>query len=385
MYALIEYAAYMPHGYCLFWQPWLVALFAGSDLLIFLSYSAIPMALLVFLRRRPDIRYRHLVALFAAFIMLCGLTHLVSIMTLWVPVYPLHGAVKLVTGIVSMTTAVVLFRLVPALVRIPSPRQLEEAHARVGSEIAAHEQTLARLRETQRDIEAQIARRTADLTSANERLTVISRETVHRKANLLAVVSSLARETARRAPDLEAFMERFSGRLQALAGATAALTGGPSGPHTLLGDVVARQLAPMIETYGGRIVIEGPDIEVGSIAAQQLALAVYELATNAVKYGALGAPEGTVTLSWHVSSGELTVRWEEEGCLAPPCSEPPDRSRGFGTILVTRAIPAVLGGTTEREVTPDGLVYSLTVPLSRVEPDPYDRDGGFPQLATIPV
>ena len=381
MYSLIEHAAYMPHGYCLFWQPWLVTLFAGSDLLIFLSYSAIPMALILFLRRRPDIRYRHLVALFASFILLCGLTHLVSILTLWVPVYPLHGAVKLVTGAVSMTTAVVLFWLIPALVRIPSPRQLEEAHAELRDEIAAHEETLARLRETQREIEGKIAERTAELTAANERLTVISRETVHRKANMLAVVSSLARETARRAHDLEDFTQRFLGRLQALAGATAALTAGPSGPRTLLGDVVERQLAPMMETFGARIAVHGPEIEVGSIAAQQLSLAVYELATNAVKYGALAAPQGTVSLSWSVSGADLALRWTEEGCAEPPCHEPPNRSGGFGTILVQRAIPSVLGGTAEREVRPEGLSYSLTVPLSRVEPDPYDRDGGYPQMA----
>lgn len=384
MYSLIEFAAYMPHGYCLFWQPWLVALFAGSDLLIFLSYSAIPMALLIFLRRRPDIRYRLLVGLFASFILLCGLTHLVSIMTLWVPVYPLHGLVKLVTGLVSMVTAVVLFRLVPALVKIPSPRQLEEAHAELRTEIAAHERTLARLRQTQREIEDKIAQRTAELTAKNERLTVISRETVHRKANMLAVVSSLARETARRARDLEDFTQRFLGRLQALASATAALAAGPSGPRTLLGDVVRRQLAPVTETFGDRIVVDGPGIEVGSIAAQQLSLAVYELATNAVKYGALATPDGTVALSWRVSGGDLTLRWSEEGCAEPRSSEAPNRSGGFGTVLVTRAIPSALGGTAERVVRPEGLIYCLTAPLSRVEPDPYDRDGGYPPIG-VPV
>jgi two-component sensor histidine kinase len=385
MYALFESAAYMPHGYCLFWQPWLVALFAGSDLLIFLSYSAIPLALLIFLRRRPDIRYRFLVALFASFIMLCGLTHLVSITTLWVPVYPLHGLVKLVTGLVSMTTAVVLFLLIPALVKIPSPRQLEEAHDELRTEIAAHEQTLARLRETQREIEEEIARRTAELTAANERLTVISRETVHRKANMMAVISSLARETARRARDLEEFVERFLGRLQALAGATAALTAGPSGPRTLLGDVVRRQLEPMMETFGNRIVVHGPEVEVGSIAAQQLSLAVYELATNAVKYGALATPDGRVTLSWSVADGGLTLQWDEDSCPKAPCSGPPNRSGGFGTVLVTRAIPSTLGGTAERDVRPEGLSYALTVPLSRVEPDPYDRDGGYPDMAPMPA
>jgi two-component sensor histidine kinase len=381
MLALIETAAYMPHGYCLFWQPWLVALFAGSDLLIFLSYSAIPLALMIFLRRRPDVRYRHLVALFAAFILLCGLTHLVSIITLWIPVYPLHGLVKLVTGVVSMTTAVVLFLLIPALVKIPSPQQLEQANARLREEIAAHEATLTALRETQRDIEARIAERTTELTAANERLAVIGRETVHRNTNLLAVVGSLARETARRAPDLESFVESFSGRLQALSGATAALTGGPSGSHASLGEVVRGQLAPVIETYAGRIAVDGPELEIGSIAAQQLALAVYELATNAVKYGALAASDGTVGLSWRVSGNELTLRWEERGAVSSPDAEPPSRSGGFGTILVTRAIPAMLGGTAERRVAPQGLTYMLNAPLARLRPDPRDQESAFPDLA----
>ncbi len=383
MSALLETASYMPHGYCLFWQPWLVALFAGSDLLIFLSYSAIPLALLIFLRRRPDIRYRHLVALFAAFILLCGVTHLVSILTLWIPAYPLHGAVKLVTGLVSMATAVVLFWLIPSLVKIPSPQQLDQARAQLRDEITAHEATLARLREAQRDVEAKIAERTTELTAANERLAVVSRETVHRKINMLAVIGSLARETARRAPDLETFMESFSGRLQALSGATAALTAGPSGARTSLGEVVRGQLAPMIETYGERIAVAGPEVETGSSAAQQLALAVYELATNAVKYGALAVPGGTVQLSWRVAGDQLTMRWEETGAAGPAEAEPPNRSGGFGTILVTKVIPAMLGGAAEREVCAGRLVYTLTAPLERLRPDPRDHESDFPGLTAI--
>lgn len=385
MSAVLDSAAYMPHGYCLFWQPWLVALFAGSDLLIFLSYAAIPLALLIFLRQRPDIRYRHLVALFAAFILLCGLTHLISLTTLWVPVYPLHGAVKLVTGIVSMITAVALFRLVPSLVNIPSPQQLEQAHDRLRHEIAAHEATLAELREAQRDIEARIAERTAELTAANERLAVVGREAVHRKTNMLAVVSSLARETARRAPDLESFVESFLGRLQALSAAAATLMAGPSGAHSSLGQVVRGQLGPMIETYGERIDVAGPEVSVGSVAAQQLALAVYELATNAVKYGALASPEGKVRLSWRVSADQLTLDWQESDVAAAADAGPPSRSGGFGTILVTQAIPATLGGSAERDVSAAGLSYTLTVPLAGLRPDPYDQDGEFPAAREVPA
>ncbi len=85
MQAMIEHASYMAHGYCLLWQPWLVTLWAGSDLLIFFSYLAIPVALVIFLRRRPDLQHRNLVFLFASFILLCGMNHILAVDTLWYP------------------------------------------------------------------------------------------------------------------------------------------------------------------------------------------------------------------------------------------------------------------------------------------------------------
>lgn len=82
--------------------------------------------------------------------MLCEISHLVSVVTLWVPVYPLHGLFKLVTGLVSAVTATVLFFLIPRLVAIPSPHQLEETNARLRTEIESRNRALAALREIQR-------------------------------------------------------------------------------------------------------------------------------------------------------------------------------------------------------------------------------------------
>ena len=135
MQNFIEIWQYMPHGMCLLWQPWLVALWAGSDLLIFLSYTAIPFALLTVLRKRKDIPFSGLVVLFASFILLCGLTHLMGIVTLWYPIYPWVGMLKLATGLVSAATAVVLFRLIPTLTALPSPAQLATALRRNHSAI----------------------------------------------------------------------------------------------------------------------------------------------------------------------------------------------------------------------------------------------------------
>lgn len=78
----VAYGEYMPHGMCLLWKPWLVLLWAGSDLLIFLSYTAIPVAILMILRKRTEVPQAPLVALFGAFILLCGITHLFMIVTL---------------------------------------------------------------------------------------------------------------------------------------------------------------------------------------------------------------------------------------------------------------------------------------------------------------
>ncbi|PTE20449.1 hypothetical protein C5F48_17455 [Cereibacter changlensis JA139] len=361
---LFDVSTYMPHGYCLFWDPWLVVLYAGSDLLIFLAYAAIPFALMQVLRRRPDIRYRKLVALFAAFILLCGLTHLVSIVTLWVGVYALHGYLKLATALVSCATAVVLFRLVPRVVAIPSPAQLEAANLRLQQEIAAHESTLAQLREAQRDLEAKVEQRTAALRQANDRLEVLTREMVHRSKNLLAIVSSLARQTARGVPDVKTFVELFFGRISALSNATSAVLGSASQAAAPLEDVLRRQLDPILQTYGGRVTLGGPPVEISAEAAQQFALAVHELATNAVKHGALSSAEGQVRLGWSVSGEELALHWQESG--GAPIPEPAPETGGFGMQLLTRAVPAMLNGTAERSQGPEGLSYRLRAPLSSI-------------------
>jgi hypothetical protein len=108
MQALLDYASYMPHGYCLFWPPWLVALHAGSDALIFIAYSATPHVISAppghplpgprCALRHPDIRYRGLVALFATFILLCGIA-------LWIGTPGPRSAPKRDPGLVTEVTA----------------------------------------------------------------------------------------------------------------------------------------------------------------------------------------------------------------------------------------------------------------------------------------
>jgi PAS domain S-box-containing protein len=118
-----------PHGFCLLWEPGLIWLHALSDIGIGLSYFAIPIVLSVIIRRRPDLVFRPVVTLFAAFILLCGTGHWLDVLTLWVPAYGLEGVVKALTAIVSTVTAVALWRLTPEAIRLPSPLQMRKARA----------------------------------------------------------------------------------------------------------------------------------------------------------------------------------------------------------------------------------------------------------------
>ncbi len=118
-----------PHGFCLLWQPGLMWTYALSDAGIGLAYFSIPRALAVIARRRRDLVFRPLLLLFAAFILLCGPTHWLDVLTLWFPIYGVQALVKATTALVSIFTAIALWKLMPLTLALPSPSQFREANA----------------------------------------------------------------------------------------------------------------------------------------------------------------------------------------------------------------------------------------------------------------
>jgi diguanylate cyclase (GGDEF)-like protein/PAS domain S-box-containing protein len=132
-------AQFIPHGYCLSWQPKLMLLHIGADLLTALAYSTIPLVLLQFTRRRKDLQFRWIFILFGVFIMACGLTHLMSIWTLWFPDYLADGLLKAFTALASIGTALALWRLLPKAVALPGPAQWTRVHEDLRAQIAAQE------------------------------------------------------------------------------------------------------------------------------------------------------------------------------------------------------------------------------------------------------
>ena len=117
-----------PHGFCLLWNPPLIWLHAVSDAGIGLSYLTIPFALLFIMGRRPDLVFRPVFGLFAAFILLCGCCHIMDVVTLWVPAYGLSGLLKAATFMVSALTAVLVWAYMPQTLALPSPAQLRQAN-----------------------------------------------------------------------------------------------------------------------------------------------------------------------------------------------------------------------------------------------------------------
>jgi len=141
---------FAPHGICLQWEPELLVVHIASDAIIALSYFSIPFALTYFVSKRRDVEFGWVFWAFAVFIMACGLTHVMSIYTLWVPAYGVEGIVKIVTAVASISTALLLWPLIPYLLKVPSPADLRLAKAMLEAEGRQRREAEAQLRQAQK-------------------------------------------------------------------------------------------------------------------------------------------------------------------------------------------------------------------------------------------
>jgi signal transduction histidine kinase len=139
---------FMPHGHCFLWRPDILWVHVLSDAVIALAYFSIPVTLLYFARKRRDLPFRWVFALFAAFIVLCGVTHVLSIVTIWTPVYAFEGVIKAITAVVSIFTALGLIPLVPEALSLPSRAQLEVANQALAREVHRRTETERKLEQT---------------------------------------------------------------------------------------------------------------------------------------------------------------------------------------------------------------------------------------------
>ena len=160
---LFQSEAFMPHGRCYLWQTNLVGLHVISDALIALAYYSIPITLLYLVRKRQDLPFEWVFLLFGAFIVSCGTTHLLDIWTLWYPTYWLSGIVKAFTALISVITATQLFPLMPQVLALPSPAQLERANVALQSQMTERLRVEAELKVYQTQLEHLVTERTNEL------------------------------------------------------------------------------------------------------------------------------------------------------------------------------------------------------------------------------
>ena len=193
-----------------------------------------------------------------------------------------------------------------------------------------------------------------DVTEAREseeRLSLLAREVDHRANNLLAVVQGAI--TLSNAETPAALKAVLLGRVSALARAHQLLAGG-----RWTGADLRRLVEEELHPYAGdRVTIVGEPYALSPAAAQGVAMAVHELATNAVKHGALSTPAGQVAVSWTQATDEApaVITWRETG--GPRVSEP--TRRGLGMNLLARALTGTAGGRTRMEWPPEGLICEL--------------------------
>ncbi|HEX3754679.1 MAG TPA: HWE histidine kinase domain-containing protein [Rhizomicrobium sp.] len=238
-----------------------------------------------------------------------------------------------------------------------NPGHFDAEHARATEELASFVSIALRIMETERRLKEALV----------EQETLAS-EMTHRVKNILTIVDGLLRVSAKSAANPGELVRALSGRLQALAAAQALAHDGRRGPNQASGSDLRQLLVDILSPYAPgkcdedkRIVLTGPKTVVGENAGQSLALVFHELATNAVKYGALSEGGGEVAVSWMADSKDVHLTWTERG--GPAVVGAPGRT-GFGSKLINDTLARRLGGVIDLAWRPEGLQLIAHMPVA---------------------
>lgn len=202
-----------------------------------------------------------------------------------------------------------------------------------------------------------------------ERQQVLIAELQHRTRNLIGVVQALADKCARSSHDLADFHQRFGDRLQALVRVQGLLSQLSNNDRVTFDSLLDAEMAAL-DGEAAAVTLVGPKgVRLRSSTVQTLAMALHELATNAVKYGALGTAGGKLAITWNLSAAEdgtpwLHIDWHETGVPMPVAGGAPIGS-GEGRELIERALPYQLGARTSFVLGVDGVRCRIAIPISR--------------------
>ena len=203
------------------------------------------------------------------------------------------------------------------------------------------------------------------LRQSEERQKMLMAELEHRTRNLLGVVQAIAIQTVRRSPSLEQFEREFARRLGAL-GRVQGVIGGADYRNVDLRELVAAELEAHYDDrlQSSRVRLNGPTASLSASAAQALGLALHELATNAVKYGALAQETGRLAVDWRIENRKgrpwVLLAWKESGVTVPAGDS---KRAGYGRELIERALPYQLGAETCFRLEAEGVHCTIAVAL----------------------
>lgn len=228
------------------------------------------------------------------------------------------------------------------------PEHFHGGHARVMTELSAFVGLALRMVQGEKYLHAALAKQE-----------MLTREMSHRVKNLFAVADGLVRMTAREATTKDELASNLSGRFRALAAANS-LVRRSFGNDTAAGATLDELIEGILRPYRQeKPKLKGPSLLISERAVSDLALIFHEMATNAVKYGALSGGAGSIFVDWSVDDKDVSFHWKEAG--GPTISSP--SSTGFGSRLV-QATLASMGGAIAYDWRPEGLVARLTLPLA---------------------
>jgi two-component sensor histidine kinase len=206
------------------------------------------------------------------------------------------------------------------------------------------------------------------LRGLKESQQVLLSELQHRTRNLLAVVQTIVRRSARSARSLDDFTVELDRRLSALSRAESLMPRSQAGVVNIRAIIDTELAAHLPSNQPAKVRLNGPAVNIARSSAQPVSLALHELATNAVKYGALAQDSGQLEISWRVLNGgeekRVVLEWRERGVKMADPQAP--RRRGYGTELIERALPYQLSAKTELEYLPDGVRCQVEVPIAGV-------------------
>ncbi len=163
----LDSSGFMPHGHCFLWTPSLLWSYVVADSLIAISYYSIPFALWYLAKKRQDLPYRRVFFLFGIFVMACGTTHLFAVLNIWQSDYWADAAIKIFTAVTSVITAIVLWRLMPEALAIPSRMEVVRLNLELQNEIARRKQVESDLLTLNQQLEVRVSERAEEVKYKN--------------------------------------------------------------------------------------------------------------------------------------------------------------------------------------------------------------------------